>query len=269
MWTDEALTINEDVAGFYGCSEDHMWYFMRYHGDDNLSLRGVRQDFFQLSGTDPDWIKRCHEQGLPRLNPSAKSFKTLSGGSLDSVLGQKGCIDTCEEVFSLKHMNPGVDPRTPHHMFQSPLNSPTSGFCVTHAFKNASQHLLSLTQLQHIPNLVTLDGFNKWLEKNKSIFPRCRLSKLICGDPHYYPPPGHHIVFHYDLIHHDSIHVHNDDTIQFYPSDSSVSLTPIGSDHPYVENFFSEKYYYRTVIQLSVSKKRKRCRRYKKKKKSK
>ena len=125
-----------------------------------------------------------------------------------------------------------------------------------------------------IPDLVTLDGFNNWLEERKFFANCCRLSKRKTGVPYTYPPPGLHIVIDDQNIHHDSVRIHSDDSMEFYPTNSAISTVPISNKtHPYVQNIFNNTYFYRTIVHQITStttpQKRKRYRKFKKKKKRK
>ena len=267
MWTNEALTINKDVDGYYGYDKDRSWYFMRYKDDPLCQLRGVRRDFFRLSGAHEGWIERCHEQGLPVKNRKGRSYKRLSGGSLDSTDERKGCIGACDIVVSSHNMCPGADPWKSFYLFQSPPDNPLGGFCVRNALLTVTQHLLSSDQVKRVPNLITLDGFNNWLDQHK--LGGFRLSKRLRGGPGTYPPTGRHIVFDTRNVHHDSVYIRSDGTLEFYTTNSSVSASVLSNTHEYVANFFNHTYGYRTVIEVKQSHKRKRKRRGAKKKKRK
>ena len=148
-----------------------------------------------------------------------------------------GCTGNCDDPLFNQSTYPVTGPlKAETLLFQTPS---TVGYCVSTSFKNAARTLLSSTELSKVPNVTTLKAFPDWVKVNCK---RCRLSKRKLGKPGVHPPPGLHIVFDVNNIHHDAVRIPVDGEIEFFPSSSTVSTSSISGQHDYVINFFNKPY---------------------------
>jgi hypothetical protein len=114
------------------------------------------------------------------------------------------------------------------------------------SFKNACVEFLNKEDLGRVPDVVTLNGFNDWIQKH--LGGKVLLSSHKSGSTGCFPSSGDHII--YDVphrVHHDYVKVHVDGTIEFHPTNPNISTSPIGRDHVYVRHCFDRRCGHRTV----------------------